>query len=1199
MPNKINSTPGEVETVRPKPGTWRTYDVTDGLPGGVWCMLQDHQGYLWLGTGAGLCRYDGVEFLTYTVAEGLTANRVAAICEDRHGRLWVGTGGPFGGGNGISCFDGDHFTTYTTADGLAHNEVTTICEDRLGRLWVGTNDGVSCFDGDRFITYTAADGLAHNGVHGICEDRLGRLWVGTPGGVSRFDGNRFATYTTADGLAYDDVHAICEDRLGRLWVGGWRGGGVSRFDGDRFTTYTTADGLAHNDVRAICEDRDGRLWVGTYGGGVSCFDGEHFITYTVKDGLLDNRVSGIFQDREGGLWFAQFWSGLTCFDAETVMCLTDQPVSEILIQDSQGRLWFGDDKDLICLCFDTLRTQHKFEGQARRQPFAGLIDDLLEDSRGRFWVATAGAMAGDGLYRYDSASAVWARPADDKASARHRRADTDAAVGGEGIRHFTTADGLGSDNIASLLETRDGAVWAGTWGSDGSPGCLCRFDGEAFLAIPTPHSMVSVLYEDKRGRIWMGGWGGGGLSCYDGGRPQESPLQTYTTADGLPSDNVQSIVEDDSGRLWMGTQEGLCCFDGERFIAYGKEEGLFSLVHQRSAKDALGQLWFGTQAGGLYRYDGKHFQSLTKEDGLPHNSITGLLPQPDGSMIIGTFRGIVHYRPTATLPPRIEIREVVADRVYRNPTELELTATGAPPSVPPAGRGEGKDAPPSTGGTGGGVPLLTISYYGLSFATRQMRYSYILEGYDPEWQDTWENRIRYENLPVGEYTFKVIAINRDLVESEVPATLKLTIVPDPREAQIAQLESDLEVRNRELEQANAELTRLSQFKSELLSVVSHELRTPLTSIDGFTRLIHERFLTEDLIAQCNEATRPTVQRVKDRVQIIRENTSRLSRLINDLLDFSRIERGRELEMHFARVELSGVIETVMATYQAPAADKGLTLRYDGEIPLHSGALEVLGDADRLAQVLSNLVSNAVKFTPEGGVITISARKAVGQTVSLSTTGAGKVVGQTVSLSYIELTVQDTGVGIPQEQLASIFEPFEQAGTSDAKKSGTGLGLAIVKSIVERHEGTVRVESEVGVGSAFIVTLPEYVAEAPAHTTPQRILIVDDDYDILRLLEEGLSAYPNTRIITAGNSQDALTILSTQPCDVMITDVRMPGDISGLELARQVREKYPALKIFVMTNTPEEKARVVQLHSDWIDKAMPNLIHYIAKKIGRE
>ncbi|MCH8295306.1 SpoIIE family protein phosphatase, partial [Candidatus Poribacteria bacterium] len=279
---------------------------------------------------------------------------------------------------------------------------------------------------------------------------------------------------------------------------------------------------------------------------------------------------------------------------------------------------------------------------------------------------------------------------------------------------------------------------------------------------------VFRLYSDSGGRIWFGGFGGGGLSCYDGER-----LITYTMADGLADDKVKSIVEDNAGNLWVGTFAGLCRFDGKQFITYATAEGLSSLQHQCSAKDINGHLWFGTLGGGLYRYNGKHFQQLTTKDGLLSNSVTGLLPQPDGSMIIGTYRGIVHYRPTAMVPPGIEIRGVTADRVYPNPTALQLNTTGA--------------------------DLLTIAYHGLSLATRQMRYSYLLEGHDDDWRDTWENSVSYDNLPVGEYTFKVIAINRDLVESEAAATLKLTIVPDPRDRQIAELESEIEKRNRELE----------------------------------------------------------------------------------------------------------------------------------------------------------------------------------------------------------------------------------------------------------------------------------------------------------------------------------------------------------------------------------------------------------------
>jgi len=726
MIEKVNLETDKTEETPQEQGIWRTYDdVTDGLSFGIFCPLQDHLGYLWLGNIAGLHRYDGAEFVSYTTDDGLVHNCVWALCEDYQGRLWIGTLG------GISCFDGEYFANYTIEDGLADNHIKAIYEDHEKRMWIGSEKGLSCFDGERFTNYTLTDGLADAFIEAIYQDRKGRMWIGLRGGgISCLDGRRLKNYTTEDGLADNLVQAICEDRQGRLWFGTEKG--ISCFDGERFVNHSIEDGLIGNDVTTICEDHLGRLWLGTRT-GVSCLDGERFINYTTQQGLLDNRVNGIIQDREGILWFSHPFSGLACFDSQTLQRFTSEPVTEALIQDMSGRLWFINENRLCCLSKDGLRYR-----DLDVETFS-----LLVDSRGRFWLPALQ----HGLYCYDTVDSMWA----------------------EKGRLFTTEDGLQGNGIICALEAKDGTIWAGT----ADPGCLCRFDEGVFRAIPTPHRAILRLFEDSLGRIWMAtGAKGSGISCYDG-----QNLVTYTTEDGMPNDAIQSILEDDSRRIWIGTQYNLCCLDEKGFTTYGKDQGLFSPTHSCSAKDAFGHLWFGTMRGGIYRTDSQHFQMLTIEDGLPSNSITGLVPQPDGSMLIGTYRGIIRYRPTATTPPRAEIREVVANHVYSRPEELELTTVEA--------------------------DLITISYHSLSFATQRMRYSYILEGYNAEWQDTWDSQIRYENLPVGEYTFKVIAINRDLVYSKEPAALRLTIVPDQwtqlraeYEAEIDRMQNLLELNHR-------------------------------------------------------------------------------------------------------------------------------------------------------------------------------------------------------------------------------------------------------------------------------------------------------------------------------------------------------------------------------------------------------------------
>jgi len=1094
----------DIEIVQPKQvegseipqngGIWQTYDATDGLPGGVECLLQDRQGYLWLGTsvgkdtGTGLCRYDGAEFITYTTDDGLADNRVTCICEDHLGRLWLGTPG------GLSCYDGQQFTNYTTEDGLGDNHVRTIYEDHRGRLWFG------------------------------------------------FD---------------------------------YAGGGVSCF---------VDVALSHRETPTSPPKRSERSQRGE-----PCF-----ITYTTRDGLLDNEVYDIIVDREGNLWFAHAHSGLTCFDPETVQPLTRTPVSQTLIQGKKGHIWFGNSNEL---CF--LPKQRR-EGEAPAEPaaelivpeqqrsqtpggrvrlppnllrhieiFNSIIFGLVEDAKGGFWVGTQG----DGIYHYDSLNAVWdsAREAVHEAEGCEERSNLARS-------HFTTQNGLSNDAILSLLETSDGTIWAGTWSDGwifGDPACLCRFDGETFEAILTPHPVIRRLFEDSCGRIWMGGWAGGGLSFYNG-----ETLVTYTMADGLPNDSVQSIVEDDSGNLWIGTLQGLCCFDGERFITYGKEQGLSCLYHQWSAKDATGQLWFGTLMGGLYRYDGKHFQQLTVADGLPSNCVTGLVPQPDGSMIIGTYHGIVHYRPTATIPPPVEIREVVADEVYRNPTELELTTTGA--------------------------DLLIISYHGLSFATRCMRYSYILEGYDKTWQDTWERQVRYENLPAGEYTFKVIAINRDLVSSEYPATLELKVVPDPMEKRIAELESDLAAKNRQLEANVKKLQKATEAaeaanraKSEFLANMSHEIRTPLNAIIGYAQILQR---DQDLN-----------QRQRDAVSIVGNSGEHLLSLINGILELSKIEAGR-MELQPIDFELKTFIQELSEMFQLRCEQKGLHWRAELETDEETPLL-IHGDEGKLRQVLINLLGNAVKFTASGEVILrVTRRKRqegeieewpedkgnvslITHHVGFDTPSAGFDTSPSATTqpkpqpkSLFTFEVIDTGVGISKKDQKSLFSMFQQ-GESGVQQGGTGLGLAIAKRHVQLMGGELNVESPPlnptqffgapytvgkrdGKGSRFFFTISLPLAtkvERPAgllaalppskQAQPIRLedgyslkaLVVDDNKENRDVLEQMLSDIGG-EVRLAENGAQALEAVHVEMPDIVFMDIRMPM-MDGLEATRRIFHQF--------------------------------------------
>jgi len=697
---------------------------------------------------------------TYDMTDGLAGIIVSSILQDREGHLWFGTWG-----DGVSRYDGQSWTTFTTKDGLAHNHVQSIVQDREGHLWFGTRDGVSRYDGKIFVTFTIRDGLANNRVMSILQDREGVLWFGTFGdGVSRYDGKTFSTFTTRDGLTNNRVVSILQDREGVLWFGTW-GDGVSRYDGKRFTAFTTRDGLASNRVYSILQDREGALWFGALGGGVSRYDGKTFSTFTTRDGLADNGVTSTLQDQEGYIWFGTHGSGVSRYDPLASPEGAEQKFTTFtsedglgrnfvlaIFQDREGALWFGTDGGGVSRydskSFTTFTTQ---DGLAHND-----VVPIFQDREGVLWFGTYGG----GVSRYDGKSFITFAAQDGLAYNNVASIFQDqeghlwfgtwngvTRYDGQSFTTFTTQDGLAGNSVRSILQDGERYLWFCTNG-----GGVSRYDGKSFTTFTTQdglaHNTVDSISQDQDGYLWFSTRDG--VSRYDG-----QSWATFTVRDGLASNSVERIFQDREGVLWFGTWDGVSRYDGKTFTTFTVKDGLAGNRVRSILQDRDGVLWFVIPGGGVSRYDGQVFQTMTHQDGLAGNRVDSILQDRDGYLWFSTSGGVTRYRPPAPSPPPAFIDAVVADQRYEDVSEVSI---------------------PSTAG------VTIFEFYGMSLKTRPdgMVYRYRLKGYDKDWRNTRQRRVEYQDLPVGDYTFEVVAVDRDLVYSEKPATVEVTVVPDPR-----------------------------------------------------------------------------------------------------------------------------------------------------------------------------------------------------------------------------------------------------------------------------------------------------------------------------------------------------------------------------------------------------------------------------------
>ncbi len=784
------------------------WQVEDGLPhDSVQSIAQTRDGYLWLGTEAGVARFDGVQFTVFDDRNtpSLPGRFISALFAAADGSLWIGTQ------KGLAHFD-DHRFNRVDSPLLRDNPVTAIAGTPDGTIWIATEQGLFRFDHGQFLPessmgalaghsirslrvardeslwigmaedgaarlnagvltrFTARRGLSSDRVSSVFEDRACDIWIGTNHGLNRLHEGKISVFTSRQGLSSEAVLSIGESRDGHLWAG-TEGGGIDRLDGGRFQAYTTRQGLANDVVQCLLGDAEGSLWLGTGNGGLERLRPRNFITYTTNEGLSNNLATSVFESRGGKLWIGTAGGGLNLFH--------------------DGR----------------------FTAYTKRQGLASnLIRALAEDDRGNLWVGTDGA----GLDRFHDGQ----------------------------FAHFTGKDGLPNEVVLSLCADPDGGLWIGT--AHGLAklrnGKISTFSGPGGL----PENYIMSLYRGSDGSLWIGA-ADDGISRFKNG-----VFTHYSAGQGAPQDPVYAIHEDNAHGIWLGTGGGgLYLFKNRRFAHLTTRNGLLSDSIFQILDGGDGDLWMSSSVG-VFRIAESQLNAFAagtrtsvesfrygRADGMKSAECTGA-NQPagcrtrDGKLWFPTLKGLAVVDTRNLLvnrrPPPVVIESVLVDGMPQPPgREIGV----------PAGQGN-----------------LEIHFTALSLlAPSKVRFRYRLEGFDRDWVDSGGRRFAaYTNIPPGSYRFRVAACNNDGLWNETGASASFVLQPRFYQTVSFKALVALDVLLAAFWILRIRLRRLKSREIELVSLVEERTRALREESAGRGRAESLREASEARLAQLFSAT---------------------------------------------------------------------------------------------------------------------------------------------------------------------------------------------------------------------------------------------------------------------------------------------------------------------------------------------------------
>lgn len=1023
----------------------------DGLSQGtVETIIQDDQGYIWLGINDGLCRYNGYEFKIYKHDEELensiTNNYIVDIKQDNSGNIWVGTA------NGLSKIDTktDLITNYNMNDeekSLSHYNIGDILITKSGDVLVGTSDGLNIYNEkkDEFYRIFNKDSdLSSQFIRSLAEDENQNIWVATNNGIDKIDiknNKNIISFKTGDGkfdISENDIYVVRYDPKGYIWAGALKEG-LNRIDinTNEVKQYKNDDrdekSLPGNNVKDILRDSSGNLWVGTDNGLAKYNEQtENFATYKNKiydkTSLVNDEVFSIQEDESGLIWVGTY-AGISIFDPNTNIehykkdpfdenSISDNSIHGIY-EDKDGLLWVGtNSKGVNVINRKNYNVKH-LNKTSKDYPIS---DNNINDVVGidnKIFIATKNGL---------------------------NEVDKDLKT----INIYNTEDGICNNNITALFADSKKNVWIGT--ANGIS--VLNTNTNEIIDITdilTNHNIedqyIKVIYEDSKGNYWVGCFIDGGLVKID---PNKRTIENYRNKKedktSISSNNIRSIVEDKNGNIYIGTSYGLNKLNesNNTFERYLEKDGLSNNTVYGLLVDDNNNLWASTNLG-ISKLDTNTmtFETFNIIDGFQGNEFNGraYYKNKSGELFFGGINGLNIFRPNDINRSRY-VSTVIFDefkvngKVYKDINNQEFKYN---------------------------ENTINISVFISNYKnTKNIQYMYKLEGVSDSWDISRSNNINYSDLAPGTYTLKIKARSysgKVSDESAVKFIIKLPIWKSKAAILIYLIiitiviyrtinsvkRLDNLVKNKTLQltkemEKNDKLLKkvieLEKRKNNYFVNLSHELRTPLNVISSTEQLVTELNKSKDGIGK---------SKLNGCMQVVRRNTKRLLNLINNIIDTAKIESG-SYQLNIREHDIVYIVEEATLSLKDYIERKGIELIIDPEMEEKI----IKCDEHEIERCIVNLVSNAAKFTPEGGTIEVTIEDLD---------------------EKVKIIVKDTGIGIDKKYHDSIFNRFNQVIDQGAEsKGGSGLGLTITKQIIDMHGGQISVESELGKGCKFIIIL---------------------------------------------------------------------------------------------------------------------------------